>query len=56
MSDRTRALIALSRDRATSRGERALAAHHAARLLAQQGIDYLSVYPAGLPVLDEAAL
>lgn len=49
MSRKLTALIALSQDRGATAAERALAANRAAAQCAREGIDYLTVYPAGLP-------
>lgn len=46
---RLASLYALSRDVSTSPAERALAAHHAATRAEAIGIDYLTLYPMGLP-------
>lgn len=47
-SRKASALIALAQRGATV-SERALAAHKAADALEREGIDYLSVFPMGLP-------
>jgi hypothetical protein len=48
-SRKLQALIALSRDVSTTNGERSLAAHHAAAMMDAAGMDYLTVFPFGLP-------
>lgn len=50
MSRKLTALVALSLDfSGSTQHERALAALHASRMMAREGIDYLTVYPYGLP-------
>ena len=53
MSNRLASLVALSRDRGATHAERALAAHHAARMIEASGGNYLDTYPAGLPDVDD---
>lgn len=43
------ALVALAKDHGAARAERALAAHRAAALMERHGMDYLTVFPMGLP-------
>jgi len=52
MTTRLASLVALSRDRGATHAERALAAHHAARIIEASGGDYLDTYSAGLPTIE----